>query len=138
MLSLEGAANDENIPADFRARVQKLLDEAELVESELWVRNVYGYFRNCYSPDGVSQNASDAAIERNSHRPPEHHLAVMAIRKYFPDHEPRLDLINDPGDGYGSRECTKCGTRIQYEAKVDAFAEPITAFKECPEGGEHE
>lgn len=79
---------------------------------------------------------------------PARHLAVMCIREYFPDHTPRLDLIENPGKGYGSWPCTKCGERVQYEAKFDKWAVVTTRIggdgvtkwtygTECPKGGAH-
>lgn len=70
---------------------------------------------------------------------PERHAAVAFVRKYFPDHEVRLDLIADPGKGSGSYPCTKCGQAVQYEARVDALAVFRQANGEqCPKGGSHE
>ena len=74
------------------------------------------------------------------------HGAVALIREYFPEHAPRLDLIADPGHGYGEWLCDKCGERVQYEARLDALAKPIrspsfgpTKYKtECSKGGAHE
>lgn len=79
---------------------------------------------------------------------PNRHLAVLCIREYFLDHEPRLDLIADPGRGYGSYPCTKCGERVQYEAKFDKLTKVNTRIKpyggtewtyetECPKGDDH-
>ncbi|MEV7675031.1 hypothetical protein [Streptomyces sp. NPDC088752] len=79
---------------------------------------------------------------------PARHLAVMCIREYFPDHEPRTELIENPGKGYGAHPCTKCGQKVQYEAKFDAHAVVTTRMDgtgmthwsydtECPEGGAH-
>jgi hypothetical protein len=82
------------------------------------------------------------------HIDPARHLAVMCIREYFPDHEPRTELIATPGNGYGARACTKCGEKVQYEAKFDAHVTVSTRMdgsgmthwtygKECPQGGAH-
>ena len=67
------------------------------------------------------------------------------MREYFPDHQPREDLIADPGTGYGSWPCVKCGKRVQYEARVNGFAEAVPSARnglnyvtECPAGGQHE
>jgi hypothetical protein len=79
---------------------------------------------------------------------PERHLAVLCIREYFPDHTPRLDLIDNPGKGHGSYPCTKCGEKVQYEAKFDKLTKVSTRVSgggmthwsydtECPEGGDH-
>lgn len=130
-------------PAEFPSAVVKevrgLLTSAQLVCSEKWVRHVYGYFRNCYSPNGTVRDVTRMV----STGAPEHHLAVLTIREYFPDHQPRLDLIDDPGNGYGARPCTKCGQTVQYEARVDAHVVILPGARwsynaECPNGGQHE
>jgi hypothetical protein len=244
----------------IRDRVQRIMDAAELVESDLWVRSVYGYFRSMYVPASGDRNASNlinhnpAEIAADSaltvlreafegitepdanhpnphnyrrgvtplygrrrgfeitakadgsrvyvyaladdgsrydadhlkdyanaldwtgtftnprHEPmcdahagrivadvvnvpapmdPERHAAVACIRQYFPDHTPRLDLIENPGKGYGSYPCDKCGESVQYEAKFDALAVVSTrlagsgitqwSYKtDCDKGGNHE
>lgn len=248
----------------IRRRVREMLDAAELVPSERWIRSVYGYFRNAYAPEGGSRDVSkatfhdparvavdatrkaladeyskpdgvtaalgnrddfrdgskkpmraarrgyevtakadgsevfvytladdgtrygalptlnvhasvldeagftDVRIEAPQDRDgefipervratnpvpiepidPARHLAVLTVREYFPDHEPRLDLIADPGHGYGASPCTKCGEKVQYEAKFDKLAKVTTRMDgrgmthwtyetDCPEGGDH-
>lgn len=159
-----------DVPAHIQAKVQALYDLATLVESEEWVKQVYGYFRNCYSPDGVERNVSKALIvgQAESLYPghplvesgervlseysslnrgpivtaddprivPTSHLGYLYVRTHFPDHAIRLDLIEN-GGGYGTKKCSKCDKTLQYEAKVDAFAEAITCRTECPKGGSH-
>jgi hypothetical protein len=122
----------------------------------------YSYFRNCYSPDGIerdagklliigqpwhvdkgsrydSLNRSDEKLTAADPRvTPEHHAAYLLVKSYFPEAEPRLDLIADASGGYGQQPCRKCGQALQYEAKVDAYAEAITAKRDCPKGGHHE
>lgn len=227
-------ALEEDFPgsAVISDRVRRIFEAADLVESEMWVRSVYGYFRSMYIPESGSRDVSGlishspsriavtlarasmqeafrdmtsekekffvpqnyrqgvtaygrrrgfeitaaadggkvyvyaladdgsrydashlrqyaAALEASEafadveHQPmcdehagrivadvpsppapmdPERHAAVACIREYFPNHTPRLDLIADPGDGYGSRTCTVCDKRVQYEAKFDALA----------------
>jgi hypothetical protein len=171
---------------------QRIMDAAELTCSEAWVRSVYGYFRNSYSPDGEDRNVSRAISASGYHCacgeqsyskgivqlhvnwalthmlrlrsrytrkvsdfpagphhlvtpefPPEHHLGYLCVKSYFPDHAARLDLIADPGQGYGSYPCVKCGTAVQYEAREDAYAEVLPGMRwrvstECPAGGTHE
>jgi hypothetical protein len=164
--------DDDNLYPDYLvAAARRLMERAELVYSSMWVRNVYGYFRNCYSPDGKNRNAGDCVIfkphcllcGRAPHpgqpgdgghnsvpalRPPAHrHLAVMLIREYFPGHQPRTKLIENPGTGYGGHDCTRCGKRVQYEARMDALCEIITPggpggrwryIADCPRGGRHQ
>ncbi len=144
-------ADTWGVTDSLRARVQKLYDEAELVMSEDWVRQVYGYFKNSYSPDGTDRNVSNAVfVKAGEPLPPAtHHLGYLCVRKYFPDATPRLDLI-EYSDGYGQRPCVKCGTSLQYEASADAWL-PVKAVSyhpdyvskhldevmACPEGGQH-
>jgi hypothetical protein len=128
-----------DVPATVRAQVRRLYEEATPVRSELWERMVYGYFRNCYAPEDGDRNVSNAIIPRiGAPVPPaERHLAYLMVREYFPDAEPRVDLIASGGD-YGTKPCAKCGKTLQYEARVDAYAEAITALRGCPSGGLHE
>ena len=75
--------------------------------------------------------------------PPEHHLGYLCVREYFPDHQPRLNLIADPGHGYGAGTCSKCGQRVQYEARHDALCVVTSGARwrydpDCPRGGQHE
>lgn len=263
--SLDHALTDEFDGSDFtRDQVRKIMDAATLVESELWIRSVYGYFRTAYAPEDGSRNVSKAVYhdpaeiavnevkgrlakgyadpdyvstlplgEENyrdgSRRPlraarrgfevtaardgstvyvyaladdgsrygsldvleahrevleeagytdaavqpiqnvngefipervkatnpsppvpidPARHLAVLTIQKYFPSHTPRLDLIANPGKGYGAWPCVKCGAAVQYEAKQDKLTKVSTRMDgegmthwtyetECPEGGDH-
>jgi hypothetical protein len=194
--SLSNAIENERdqYPAHVVAQAQRIMDRAELACSEAWVRSVYGYFRNSYSPDGADRNASNAVSasgyrcacgEHSYNRrimqlhfnqaikamlglrkrwtrkpitvapgphhlmtlelPAEHHLGYLCVRSYFPEHTPRLDLIADPGQGYGSYPCVKCGKPVQYEARVNGFAEAepsarngLNYVTDCPSGGKHE
>lgn len=128
-----------DVSAALRQRVRGIYAEATLVRSDLWERNVYGYFRNCYAPVGGSRNVSEAIIPRPGEPVPpiERHLAFLLVREYFPDAEPRPELLDQRNTLYGTRPCTKCERTLQYEATVDAFAEAITANLDCPSGGQH-
>jgi hypothetical protein len=158
-----------DVSPELQAQARKIMDEAELACSESWVRSVYGYFRGSYSPDGTDRNVSNAVhpatacecgyqrwsakaleihlSESYGHRamelpPADHHLGYLTVRKYFPGHQPRTDLIEDPGKGYGSYPCSKCGQQVQYEARKDAWCvvkvTPWSWNPDCPEGGQHE
>jgi hypothetical protein len=79
--------------------------------------------------------------------PAEHHLGYLCVKGYFPEHTPRLDLIEGDGSGYGSRPCIKCGENVQYEARHDGWAKVRTTVTGlwggtdpvCPkDGGKHE
>jgi hypothetical protein len=176
-MSIESLAEDEGgyYPAADVRRARRIVAEAAArrVPSELWIRNTYAHFRNCYSPDGTSRNVSSLVISSKLHckcgeefwnekgllhhlkrhpadlhhhkvivplPPPEHHLGYLAVKRYFPDHTPREDLIADPGRTSGP--CDKCGENVQYEAKHDAYCKvtvlPWSWNPECPKGGQHE
>ena len=140
MASLDYALKDEydDVPEHIKARVQALFDQAELRCSELWQQHVYGYFKNCYSRDGVDRSVASAKIYRNPlvTPPAVQHLAYLAVKEYFPDADPRLDLIESHGF-YGTKLCLGCGIRLQYEASVDCFAEAINCNTKCPNGTDH-
>lgn len=143
-------STDEWIPEDVREQARQILDKVDRAASELWIRNVYGYFRNMWTTDGKPwTNVRDLASGRPEGAPDEWHAAAVYVRKWFPDHEPRTDLIDNPGKGYGSYPCVKCGQRVQYEARFDALAIVSTSMRpgggtdwsyvtDCPEGGAHE
>lgn len=148
--SIQYALRDEADASPLiKTQAERIINQARLICSEAWVRNVYGYFRNMYAHESGSRNASKAVSDKTNSLPPERHLAVLCIREYFPEHKPRVDLINDPGKGYGSWPCIKCGERVQYEARADAYAIVKTRVSgsgrtqwsyltECAEGGAHE
>lgn len=110
-MSVESAATEKWVPARVRAKAKQILASAKRECTDEWVESIYRYFRNCYSPDGVDRNVSNCLIVKpnpngfgyvhgesgwlESLPPAEHHLAVLYIRKYFPDHEPRMDLIEN-------------------------------------------
>lgn len=52
-----------------------------------WIRYNYSYFARCYEPA--------------TSRSPENHRAVRNIRKFYPDYEPEIELINTPPKAYG-------------------------------------
>ncbi|MGD6750386.1 hypothetical protein [Streptomyces sp. BH105] len=103
--------------------------------------------REPMSDDHAGRVVADV-VDVPSPMDPQRHAAVATIRKYFPEHEPRLDLIEDPSKGYGSWPCTKCGERVQYEARYDKHTVVSTRLSgsgitqwsyglECTDGGPH-
>ena len=88
----------------------------------MWVRGEYRYFGSCYNKDKSpetrrdfhwpipayelkasrftgepGQKDKDDYIEvRRPHAIPENHRAVLNIRKFYPDYEPDLELIENP------------------------------------------
>jgi len=133
--SLDSILDADWVPARVRAQAQRIMDAAELVCSELWVRHVYGYFRNMYLSETGSRDVSDLVTDPANALPAGRHAAVALVRQYFPDHQPRVDLIADPRYGYGSYECVKCGVAVQYDASIDALAPYDTRNATCTSGG---
>jgi hypothetical protein len=136
--SIGHALDDPDANDAIKSRVREIMASAVLVCSELWLRSVYGYFRHCYAPEEGNRKAADALIDPSSGIAATRHLGYMAVREYFPDHEPRTDLIRDPGKGYGSWPCLHCDQRVQYEARTDALTVYGTANGQvCPVNGTH-
>lgn len=148
--ALDSATRADWLPGHVRTRVAEIINGAERVESERWVRYVYGYFRGMWTRDGRPwSDVSTLVSGRPDGAPDDWHAAVVWVRRYFPDHAVRADLIFDPGTGYGSHPCRKCGERVQYEARYDALAKVTTRLTgsgitewsygvECPRGGQHD
>lgn len=136
--ALDSVIDSEWIPAPVRARAQRILDGAELRCSELWVRDVYGYFRDMYLPESGSTNVSDMVSDSAHALPVDRHAAVAFVRRFFPDHEARTDLIADASYCYGAYACVKCGKSVQYSARLDAYAPYGVPSAVCESGGVHE
>jgi hypothetical protein len=126
MMSLESALKDDDIPEGMKRRIRKLYEDADMQPTEEWLEQVYGYFKNCYSPDGEDRNVSNCLIVSPNiqtvwvgggenwkqigfgytlgtfgkdgwmmEKPdPNTSLAVLHIRKFFPDHAIREDLLD--------------------------------------------
>jgi hypothetical protein len=139
-MSVDSAAEEEWVPADIRARARRILDSytPPRPPSEDWLAYVYSYFRNSYSPDGTDRNVSNAVIVREGEETPDpsRSLAVLLIREYYPDHAPRLDLLDQSG-GYGTRVCSRCGRTVQYEARIDGW-KPFDGPTLCDDGEQHD
>jgi len=115
-MAIDSALSESYVPAVIKRAIRRELAKAEPpVADEAWIERTYAYYKNCYSPDGIDRNVSHCLIVAPTpdgfgyvvgtfgrdgwmeNRPsPETHLAVLAIRKHFPDHEPRVDLIETP------------------------------------------
>jgi hypothetical protein len=81
-------------PETFLKRPMLPLDHPRV---EAWVRSQYAYFHTCYSPDGKDRNVSCCLTGvKPGERPPEHHLAHLAVVEFYPEAKPRLDLIENP------------------------------------------
>lgn len=59
-------------------------------ESQEWIRQVLGYFRNCYRGVGDEPECWHAGNLRITEepRPADEHAGVRLIRKYYPDYQP--------------------------------------------------
>jgi hypothetical protein len=125
----------EWIPVGIRTRAARMLTDAVRVESPAWVAMVYGYFRNMYARDGLMWTLASDLVQGDY--PDEWHAGYVWVRKYFPEHVLRADLIRDPGKGYGSWPCVKCDQRVQYEARYDAHVVYPNGAT-CTDGGRHE
>lgn len=139
IFSLDSVMDQDTVfPVSIRNQVQKIMDQSTLILSEKWVRYVYGFFVGIYVPESGDRKASELIC---SHTPVPGlvHAATAHIRDFFPDHQPREDLITYPGKGYGSWPCVKCGQKVQYEPRLDAHV--VSGMGEsgvdCPEGGKH-
>lgn len=69
------------------------LDDEKSVK---WINGVYAYFRHCYSSDGENRSASDCIVDSKDKLPPEHHLAYLHVKEYYPDYKPDLERIKIP------------------------------------------
>ena len=128
----------EWMPQHIRKTAAEMVANATRTPSELWVRSVYGYFRNMWTVDGQPwANVNQLVSGRPKGAPIEYSAAVVHVRRWFPDHAARADLITDPGKGYGNYPCDMCGQRVQYKASVDALAVAATGDVHCPKGGKH-
>lgn len=129
--------DDEPLPEAIAARIAHIKASATLVCSEPWQRHVYLYFQHMYARESGNRVASMAITDHANALPPERHLGFLMVREFFPDHEPRLDLIM-PSDikGYGSYPCVHCGKRVQYDARIDGY-EPLSGDKACTDGNAH-
>ncbi len=103
--SLSYAAGPETtwVPQDVKERCRKLLADNPGNFTDAWERECYAYWRNCYSPDGIDRNVSNLVISRDGSLPPERHAAFLHVKSFFPEANPRLDLIQNP-PAYGKSE----------------------------------
>lgn len=135
-------SSSERVSARIRQQARLLLADVKPVWSELWCRCIYGYFKNCYlGPDGET-DAGKLLVKPADVLPfdlytPDRHAATAYIRRYFPDHQPRLDLIANPGKGYGRYPCLFCHQIVQYEERADGHVTSRHASPSCPIGGRH-
>jgi len=87
--SLRYALKSDYIPEHIKQQIRDLFAANPPQLTEEWVRDCYKYFKNCYSPDGKQRLISKLVREG----PPEYHAAHLHIVQFFPDYQPRLDLL---------------------------------------------
>jgi hypothetical protein len=115
-LSVYSALKEIWVPAPVKAACRRVIEQAKIdTKNEDWIRRVYAYFRNSYSPDGVNRNISHSVTVapnpdgfgyvvgvfgldgwREDRPPAETHLAYLFVKQWDPEHEPREDLIESP------------------------------------------
>lgn len=71
-------------------------------EVQKWIKQHYSYFKNSYSKNGINRNVNDAIINEKDELPNNHHLAFLAVRKFYPNHKPRKDLIKSKAWVWGN------------------------------------
>jgi hypothetical protein len=98
--SLEFGANKENsyVPSKVRIVCKNLLKKYPgEIDNPDWIEEVYKYFHNCYSKDGIDRSASNCIVCKNESDKeffnPEFHLGYLFVKSFNPNHEIRIDLI---------------------------------------------
>lgn len=94
---------------ELAAKVDSIIgEEKQTPIDENWKNSVFNYYNNCYSSDGVNSNASDCIIleeETSLDYKNKYHLAVLFIRKYYPDFiATEEDFLNHPEASWGKKE----------------------------------
>lgn len=106
-MSLSAAVNTEWLDDKVKKEASNLLTnwvkpDINSPEIKDWIYNVLGYFRDCFSPDGINRSVSDNIIWIPKNRKPfgdkwQHfkrninwHLGVMMIRQYYPEYKPSI------------------------------------------------
>ena len=87
--SLREALNHQQLPEKVREVAQRAIKQHPPQVTEEWVVEVYKKFCRWYSPDGISRKVTDIRSEGK----PEHNLGYLYVKDFFPDHQPRTDLL---------------------------------------------
>lgn len=95
-MSLSSAAQCMHLDEAVRSKAQQIIRNwvplplaAPMIQD--WIHHVLGYFRHCYSPDGLDRSCSRCLIYKatDTQVPPvDHHLGVMFIRQFYPHFVP--------------------------------------------------
>jgi hypothetical protein len=107
--SLSAAIEYEWMPGAVRGTAKGVLKRWQAGEIDpAWMHSVYNYFRHSYSKDGINTNVNDREnmvtygkfwdnAEQEQYTDPSHHLGYMYIKKFYPEHKPNLELIQNDG-----------------------------------------
>ena len=103
-IALSSAVKAEYIVDNVRQRAKEMLDEWEqnkpALDSDIvqdWIHQVLGYFRNCYSKDGIDRKVNECLINKGNpfNIGIMRHLGVLYILQYYPEYEPKgIDFMN--------------------------------------------
>jgi len=92
-MSLSSAVECDWLLDSVKAKAKAVLDqwikpelESEAVQD--WICRCLGYFKNCYSKDGVGRNVNTDLIVSKEPLDVNRHLGVMHIRKFYPEYIP--------------------------------------------------
>lgn len=97
-IALRYALTCDWITEATKIEVRRKLEDNPPVWSAEWEQQVYAYFRNCYSPDGIERNVGRCVVIKGEEsKPAEWHLGFMLIREFFPSAKPNLELISSSG-----------------------------------------
>ena len=135
IICLTTASTCDWIKDNVRIAAKELLDswiapDIDSEEIQDWIHQVLGYFRNCYSPDGVDRNVSNCKITNGN--PFEigimRHLGVLHILKYYPEYEPKgTDFLMSYWGSKEKKESYKsdpvkddyiAGTKYKFDGKT--------------------
>lgn len=101
-MCLETAAYDSPwLNADTRVRAKQILAAWKPlpitdVSVQDWIRQVLGYFRNCYQAENGSWKAGELRILKQGEALPyDKHAGVHLIRKYYPDYYPSVQELSE-------------------------------------------
>lgn len=128
----------------FRGRGYESLDEIDKLFKplpysdplvKLWEEDLYAYFHTCYSPDGKDRNASGCLTRvKPGEKPAEHHLAYLAVKQYYPNVKPRLDLIEHP-PAWGKNRSKEYGVMVNTADDITLSSTGTVGAKRSVKGG---
>jgi hypothetical protein len=90
--SLTGAIKESWIPQEVKSIAKQYLNKYPGIITEDWIKEVYKYFRYCYSKDGINRSVSDCIIDKEN-KEPKKHLGYLFIKEFDNNHNVRTDLL---------------------------------------------